>query len=104
MSFFYFSLPVIAGYIGVNKIVNDSESTAHERFGDRSAAKNKLIQSSSSNPIIGVGGLGIGVNLVTSDREIQDVNRINLERFLKKQRKLKQGREREIAEVAAARE
>lgn len=44
---------------------------------------------------IGAGGWGGGVHLVTSDQETQDINRVNLERFLKKQRRLKEKREQE---------
>lgn len=44
---------------------------------------------------VGAGGWGGGVHLVTSDQETQDVNRVNLERFLKKQKKLKEKREHE---------
>ena len=44
---------------------------------------------------VGAGGWGGGVHLADSDQRTQDVNRINLERFLKKQRKLKAKRERE---------
>jgi len=95
---------VIAGYIVVTKIVDDSESTVHERFGDKNAAKNNLTYPSSSTSIIGAGGWGGGVNLVASDRETQNVNRINLERFLKKQRKLKQKREQETLAAAATSE
>ena len=47
---------------------------------------------------IGAGGWGGGVHLVTSDQETQDINRVNLERFLKKQRRLKEQRERDAAE------
>lgn len=43
---------------------------------------------------VGAGGWGGGVHLVTSDRETQETNRLNLERFLKKQRKLKERRDR----------
>ncbi|KAL3942816.1 MAG: hypothetical protein SGBAC_003054 [Bacillariaceae sp.] len=44
---------------------------------------------------VGAGGWGGGVHLANSDEQTQNVNRINLERFLKKQRKLKAKRERE---------
>jgi hypothetical protein len=42
---------------------------------------------------VGAGGWGGGVHLVTSDRDTQDVNRKNLERFLKRQRRLKERKE-----------
>jgi hypothetical protein len=44
---------------------------------------------------VGAGGWGGGVHLVNSDNLTQDVNRVNLERFMKKQRRLKEKRERE---------
>ena len=40
--------------------------------------------------------------MVTNDKDTQEINRVNLERFLKKQRKLKAKREREAAAAAAA--
>lgn len=43
---------------------------------------------------VGAGGWGGGVHLANSDSRTQEVNRINLERFLKKQRRLKEKRER----------
>lgn len=49
---------------------------------------------------VGAGGWGGGVHLATSDERTQEVNRINLERFLKKQRKLKAKREREARQKA----
>ena len=47
---------------------------------------------------VGAGGWGGGVHLANSDERTQDVNRINLERFLRKQRKLKAKRERDAQE------
>jgi hypothetical protein len=44
---------------------------------------------------VGAGGWGGGVHLANSDTRTDEVNRINLERFLKKQRRLKEKRERE---------
>eukprot|EP00536_Pseudo-nitzschia_multiseries_P007722 jgi/Psemu1/196259/e_gw1.184.49.1 len=120
MSCVYFSIPVIAGYVLVNEIIDRSESTVHERIriaiatqsGGANANANANAeeaqpqpqpqpQSTETAPIIGAGGWGGGVRLAGSDRATQDVNRINLERFLRKQRKLKEKRERE---EAAARE
>ena len=107
MSCFYFSIPVVAAYFGVNRIADASESAAQERFGDQADAvakhKHKPTEAISVQKI-GAGGWGGGVNLATSDRDTQDVNRINLERFLKKQRKLKEKREREAAANAAGRD
>lgn len=87
------------GYVVVNKIVDGTESTIQEKVNG-----NKNIAASAAAPSqkIGAGGWGGGVNLATSDQATQDVNRINLERFLKKQRKLKEKREREAAKAAAA--
>lgn len=90
MGSFYFSLPVIFGYILVNKVVEGSESTVRERIGDGSLRD-------TESPKIGAGGWGGGVHLVASDRATQEKNRINLERFLKKQRKLKEKQERKSA-------
>jgi hypothetical protein len=50
---------------------------------------------------LGAGGWGGGVHLVNSDNETQDVNRINLERFMKKQRRLKEKREKEALNEAS---
>jgi hypothetical protein len=100
MSCFYFSIPVVFGYVVVNKVVDGSESTIRERFGDTTAASSSSL--SSAAPKIGAGGWGGGVNLATSDRDTQEVNRINLERFLKKQRKLKEKRERAAAAATTA--
>ena len=91
MSCFYFSLPVVFGYVVVNEIVDLSEQTVHERIGDG-------MFFSTPDQKVGAGGWGGGVHLATSDQETQEKNRINLERFLKKQRKLKEKREREAAE------
>ena len=44
---------------------------------------------------VGAGGWGGGVRLATSDKETQEVNRLNLERFFRKQRRLKEKREKE---------
>ena len=96
MSCVYFSLPIMVGYVVFNKIVEGSESTIQERLGDK-----KRIAAAPTSQKIGAGAWGGGVNLATSDKATQDVNRINLERFLKKQRKLKEKREREAASAAA---
>ena len=98
MSCIYFSLPVAFGYVVVNKVVEHSESTVKDRIGDGAN-----IATHRESQKIGAGGWGGGVNLATSDRDTQDVNRINLERFLKKQRRMKEKREREAA-VAAGKE
>ena len=47
---------------------------------------------------VGAGGWGGGVHLATSDPATQEVNRVNLERFLKRQRRLKERRERQQQE------
>lgn len=46
---------------------------------------------------IGAGGWGGGVHLATGDQDTQEINRINLDRFLKKQLREKKKREREAA-------
>ena len=50
---------------------------------------------------IGAGGWGGGVHLVTSDKETADVNKKNLERFLKEQRRLKKKREKKQDQSSA---
>jgi hypothetical protein len=96
MSFVYFSIPVVVGYYVSTMAVEMSESTVEERFGTKtdhptSAHANSSISIDNPNDKI----WGIGVHLVSSDEETQEVNRVNLERFLKRQRKLKEKRERE---------
>ena len=103
MSCFYFSIPVVFGYVVVTKIIDGAESTARERLG---VDKKRTIGGATEGrpPIasrVGAGGWGGGVHLATSDEQTQDVNRINLERFLKKQRKLREKQEREAADAAA---
>lgn len=94
----YFSIPVVAGYAISTWAVSISEATVQERFAN---TDNKDIQGIGDKRIVqdengqvtynkvGAGGWGGGVHLVTSDHETHDINRINLERFLKKQRRLK---------------
>ena len=100
MSCVYFSLPVVAGYFVVTAVVDQSESTVLDRFGAIGNNTNHEPSSESSTEKIGAGGWGGGVNLATSDKQTHDVNKINLERFMKKQRRLKQKREREAAAAA----
>lgn len=95
MGSLYFSIPVVLGYFVVTKVVDMSESTVQERLG----GTNSNISEENASEKIGAGGWGGGVNLATSNKETQDVNRINLERFLKKQRKLKAKRERKEAQA-----
>jgi len=118
MSCVYFSIPVIAAYFGVNKLVDATESAAHEQrvrgsinSNNRNSDNNNSNNSSSmiggteeaqSIETVGAGGWGGGVRLAGNDGVTQDVNRINLERFMRKQRKLKEKREREEAAAAAA--
>jgi len=105
MSCFYFSIPVVIGYYVSTKAVELSESTVEERFGNPGATAESPLKSSNKltatqegdDKILGV----VGVQMVTSDRETQEINRVNLERFLKKQRKLKEKREREQMEKEA---
>ena len=109
MGCFYFSIPVVVGYVCVTKVVDMAEQTVQERVGGSSGSSSgsgieKEIMSTSSSSIekVGAGGWGGGVNLATSDKGTQNVNRINLERFMKKQRRLKEKRERREAAAAAA--
>ena len=99
MSCFYFSLPVVFGYFVVNKVIDGAEETARERLeGDKKRTIGNTTDATSSMASkVGAGGWGGGVNLATSDIKTQDINRINLERFLKKQRRLKQKQEQESA-------
>jgi hypothetical protein len=69
-------------------------SKSIQGLGDKTIVKD---ESGERVERIGAGGWGGGVHLVTSDQETQDVNRVNLERFLKKQQRLKEMREREAA-------
>jgi hypothetical protein len=62
--------------VGDKRVVRDEET------GEQRAEK------------VGAGGWGGGVHLLTSDQETQETNRVNLERFMKKQRRLKEKRER----------
>jgi hypothetical protein len=96
MGSLYFSIPVVLGYFVVTKVVDMSESTVQERLGGSSSTG--IISGENEFEKIGAGGWGGGVNLATSNKETQDVNRINLERFLRKQRKLKAKRERKEAQ------
>jgi hypothetical protein len=98
MGFVYFSIPVIGGYQVATWAISKSEATIEERLGRDPLAASKIqgigdkkvVQEENGSTKVekvGAGGWGGGVNLVTSDKETQDVNRINLERFLKKKRK-----------------
>ena len=103
MGSLYFSIPVVLGYFVVTKVVDIAESTVQERLGGgRSSSSGTGGSDSGENDYeyekIGAGGWGGGVNLATSDKETKDVKRINLERFLRKQRKLKAKRERKEAQ------
>lgn len=93
----YFSIPVFVGYGFSSWIVSQSEATVEERLaGSGSASKSiqglgdkTIVKDESGERVerIGAGGWGGGVHLVTSDQATQDINRVNLERFLKKQRR-----------------
>ncbi|CAJ1948309.1 unnamed protein product [Cylindrotheca closterium] len=106
MGCFYFSIPVTGGYYLMSKTVSKSEETMHQRLGSGVDGEGGKIQGIGQHAVIkdqsgervekvGAGGWGGGVHLANSDERTQDVNRINLERFLRKQRKLKAKRERE---------
>ena len=106
MGFVYFSLPVIGGYQVALWAISKSEETVEERLGsDGATTSSQTIQGLGDKKIVqgedgstqvekvGAGGWGGGVHLVTSDKETQDINRINLERFLRRQRKAMRRRE-----------
>jgi hypothetical protein len=107
MSCVYFSLPVVIGYYISTAAVEMSESTVPERFGNNHKHDNNGKNQQQPPPVDHDDDkddnkiLGVGVHLVTSDPTTQEINRINLERFLKKQRRLKEKREREAAAAAA---
>lgn len=61
-------------------------------LGDKKVVKD---ERGERTEVVGAGGWGGGVRLATSDQETQDVNRVNLERFLRKQRRLQEKRQRE---------
>jgi len=105
MGFVYFSIPVVVGYTVSSWVVSQSEATVEERFanidknsvqglGDKVVVKD---ESGERTEVVGAGGWGGGVRLATSDQETQDINKVNLERFLRKQRRMKEKREREQA-------
>eukprot|EP00934_Nitzschia_sp_Nitz4_P001135 Nitzschia sp. Nitz4//scaffold14_size191712//94631//95325//NITZ4_001722-RA/size191712-snap-gene-0.153-mRNA-1//-1//CDS//3329536924//1135//frame0 len=109
MGFVYFSIPVIVGYNISTYAVSISEATVQERFsqidtnhsvqglGDKRIVHQESGEDGGEPNVVtqqvGAGGWGGGVHLVTSDQETQEINRVNLERFLKKQRRLKEKRE-----------
>lgn len=68
------------------------DKNAIQGLGDKTVVKD---ESGERTERVGAGGWGGGVHLVTSDKETQDINRVNLERFFRKQRRLKEKRERE---------
>ena len=84
---------------------NATDAPASRRVAIGSLGGDKIIVSGGDNndrnndepqvQKIGAGGWGGGVHLVTGDQQTQDVNRINLERFLKKQRREKMKREKQ---------
>jgi hypothetical protein len=61
-------------------------------LGDKKIVRD---ESGERKEKLGAGGWGGGVHLANSDTDTQEVNRINLERFMRKQRRLKERRERE---------
>jgi len=103
MACVYFSIPVVAGYYVSTYAAGKSEATIEERFGGVSKSNiqgfgDKIVvhdESGERTQKVGAGGWGGGVRLATSDEETQEINRVNLERFLKKQRRLRRKRERE---------
>lgn len=112
MGFVYFSIPVIIGYGISNYAISISESTVKERFENKDTNRvqglgDRIVVpeggSSDQSPTtlrtkkVGAGGWGGGVNLATSDQKTQEINKVNLERFLRKQRRLRERRERDEA-------
>jgi hypothetical protein len=65
-------------------------------LGDKKIVKD---EHGEHTEIVGAGGWGGGVRLAKSDQDTQDMNRVNLDRFLRKQRRLKEKREREAAQL-----
>ena len=61
-------------------------------IGDRIVVREK--DGNERQQVIGAGGWGGGVHLATGDQDTQEINRINLERFLKKQLREKKKRDR----------
>ena len=94
MGTFYFSIPVVLGYALVAPLADRTEAAAGERLA--AAASGSKSEGSSGRPEkVGAGGWGGGVRLAESSARTQEINKTNLERFLKKQRRLKEDRERE---------
>ena len=69
MASVYFSLPVIFGYVVVNKIVDNAERNALSTIGGNNNTADTIPQT------------------IKTKNSVQEVNRINLERFLRKQQK-----------------
>ena len=84
---FFYIVRLSLSTLGIPIVTN-----AIQGLGDKTIVKD---ESGERVERIGAGGWGGGVHLVTSDQETQDINRVNLERFLKKQRRLKERRERD---------
>ena len=61
-------------------------------IGDRIVVREE--DGNERQQVIGAGGWGGGVHLATGDQDTQEINRINLERFLKKQLREKKKRDR----------
>jgi hypothetical protein len=79
----------------------ESDTTAIQGLGDKKLIKD---ESGERTERVGAGGWGGGVHLANSDKETQDVNRVNLERFFRKQRRLKEKRDREASKLKEERE
>ena len=109
MGFVYFSIPVVWAYTYVTPKIAIAEENMKKRqanvgdgggqverfqgFGNKIMVQDK--SGSSHVEKIGAGGWGGGVRLANSDERTHEINKINLERFMKKQRRLKKKRERE---------
>lgn len=88
----YFSIPVLVGYYVSTYAIAQSDATLVERFGSTSNKRssdndNNNANNTTTSKVIGAGGWGGGVRLAGSDSSTQETNRINLERFLKQQRR-----------------
>ena len=66
-------------------VIGDNTSERIQGLGDKIIVRAK--DNEERVETVGAGGWGGGVRLLNSDKQTQDVNRINLERFVKKQRR-----------------
>jgi len=110
----YFAVPIVIGYNTSLWAIDKANATKEQRLGD---GKDVQIQGLGDKRIVrtqdqdggdgttqveqlGAGGWGGGVHLVTGDQKTQETNRVNLERFLKKQRRKYRRKQKEAEGVA----